>query len=85
MCTHGFGRTLLVFLGLLSVIVISPNKEVEWGSVFYYSQLQTPYQMPEALHTSHKHFILIPAHRATLSSLSVAAPLPAEVSPLLLE
>lgn len=53
---------LLVFLGLLCVIVITPppiHKEVERASVLYHSQLQVPYQMPPALHTSHKHFTLI--------------------------
>lgn len=57
---------LLVFLGLLFVTIISPNKEVEWVSVLYYFQLQTPYEMPRALHTSHRH-------KANLSSLSPAA------------
>lgn len=64
---------LLAFLGLHFVTVIPPNEEVEGVSVFYYSQLQTPYQMPGSLHTSHKHFILIPAHKANLSSLNLTA------------
>ena len=61
---HMYGAMPLLLLGLLFVTVIPPNEEVEWVSVLYCSHLQTPYQMPRSLHTSHKHFILIPAHRA---------------------
>lgn len=61
---HMYGAMPLVLLGLLFVTVIPPNEEVEWVSVLYCSHLQTPYQMPRSLHTSHKHFILIPAHQA---------------------
>lgn len=72
-CTHVDGRMLLAFLGLHFVTVMPPNEEVEGVSVFYYSQLQTPYQMPGSLSTSHKHFILIPAHKANLSSFNLTA------------
>lgn len=73
--------TLLVLLGLLLYVIVIPlNEEVGMSLP---PLLQTTYQMPSSLHTSHKHFILMPSptdHPGQTFGCTVLL-IPAEESP----
>lgn len=72
---------LLVLLGLLLYVIVIPlNEEVGMSLP---PLLQTTYQMPSSLHTSHKHFILMPSptdHPGQTFGCTVLL-IPAEESP----
>lgn len=81
MCVWVCVCMLLVLLGLLLYVIVIPlNEEVGMSLP---PLLQTTYQMPSSLHTSHKHFILMPSptdHPGQTFGCTVLL-IPAEESP----